>query len=447
MIPMSARPLSPWSVTDVRGMRAPSLRCSPFLAAAVLACSGDPAQPSGTGSLVLEIVSTQSLSAVAAPGPVSSTDPSRPASIGRTSRFAELGFVTRLTGPRAPEPVVSRRSVAAPPLDRVEVRLAGPTNRTVTLNNDGTAFEGTIDDLNPGLYQVTVVGFGVGEVTFFGRTNDVRVNANETTTAGVTFNEFVTTLDPFVTPTLSFVSPINFPLVANANVYRIEVDSDPSFPDPAVDSIPDSDGWAWFVLDVGTYYMRLRAGNASIPAANAAPSNVESFEVVADTVGDDWPMAYEIGTSTGASGRYAGNITPGDRDWYQVNLNLGDQIGLRVRSTTLTPTSNLDPEVLIQNSLQVVVASNDDADQNTVESVIDPFSVGLLGTYYIRVTAHQDASVGQYELVVSINGVMPRRTETPAHGTFDVGFAELNTSVVRTGEASIVPASIIDTTR
>ncbi len=370
----------------------------------VAACSENPADPSVTGNLIIELV----------PGTVGTARAEVPV-VSRRHLGRPGGFVAKSKtgdGGSAPLVRVQAGARAQPPLDGVEVRLSGPTNLTVDLPQVGNAFEGTIENLAPGNYAVLVIGSGAGEVTFFGAAAGVRVVAGQNTTANIAFNAFETLLDPFVTPTFAFAAPISFALVPNASFYQIEVARDANFTDVVSDTIPDNDGWAWFVSQTGPYFMRIRAGNPTVSSNAAVASNVEMFDVVRDTVGDVPANAFDLGSGTVAAGTQVNlNITLGDQDYFRVALQLGDQIGVGVFSVSLIPTSRLDPTITIENVAGTALAFNNDIDSTTVEAEVLPITVNASGDYFIRIAGLTALDVGHYEMDVTVNGVVASSTK------------------------------------
>ncbi len=153
----------------------------------------------------------------------------------------------------------------------------GSTTKTITLSG-GTStanFTGTITNLPVGTYTVTVEGFVGGLVDYFGQTTGVSVTAGATATPTVTFSSFV----PSVTvttaqPTWLFTPAVTITPAANATSYIIEADKSSSFTSPQKISTTVTGTSAYAtVSDTGTWYVRARAVNATVPSGgNASPA-------------------------------------------------------------------------------------------------------------------------------------------------------------------------------
>lgn len=344
-----------------------------------------------------------------------------------------LNFVFAEAGPVSSQgtgsPLASSRVL--PPLDQVHVTLDGPLDTTVVLGLTAGAFEATIDELPTGTYSVVAIGRGGGLVTYYGRNGSVLVRGGETTTAPITFNSFVSTLDPVVPRTAEFTQPISFSPVGSASGYAIEVARTPAFAQPA-SITTNTTTYHIPVSDVGNYYVRIRAINSDVPVGESSPSDTQTWEVVADTTsGSDAGTAFDLGARSFAAGSYTGfNIFPSsDEDWFALTLAAGDEVTASVKTTSLSPSSGLDPTLRLVSPNGNTIAMNDD--DSGVESHLSGIAP-TAGTYNLVVGSSGQGSVGHYQIEVThfapvalvsvdpaIATVMPAATVQLSARTFD----------------------------
>ncbi|MFN0100078.1 MAG: hypothetical protein ACKVS7_15510, partial [Gemmatimonadaceae bacterium] len=143
--------------------------------------------------------------------------PSRPETVGSIIPTVVLG---RDTLPRI-----------TLPLTAVRVTVTGVgTPRIVDLVQSGSSWTGTIDNLSPGSYTVTIEGLANSQVQYFGTRGDVTVNAGAPTAAAVPFNPAV----PVITPpalgnTTAFTQNITFSPITAATLYTVEASKSSTF--------------------------------------------------------------------------------------------------------------------------------------------------------------------------------------------------------------------------
>ncbi len=304
-----------------------------------------------------------------------------------------------------------------PPLEQVDVILDGPIDTVITLTMTASAFEGTIDGLPVGTYSLVAVGRAAGLVTFYGRNPSVQVTAGVTTNAPITFSSFVSTLNAVPPRTTQFTQALGFSPVSAANAYTIEVARSPNFVQPV--SIATTATTALVaVTDIGTYFARVRAINADVSAGESSFSDVQSWEVVVDsTTGADAGTAFDLGARGTAAGLYTGyNIFPNvEEDWFSLTLAAGDQVTAAVKTTSLSPPSDLNPTIRLLGSGGATIAMNDD-NGGGVESLLSG-TIPTAGTYNLVVGSSSQSSVGHYQLDVTHFASVASVTIDPAAAT------------------------------
>ena len=291
--------------------------------------------------------------------------------------------------------------------DAARASLSGPTDATVTLTATARGFEKTISDLLPGTYTVTVEGLVGSEVTYFSRVTGVAVVAGDTAETRIELGSFVSTLEPFTSPTTSLTIPVNFSAVPNATSYVIETDTDPAFATAEGTTVTTAEALV-FARDTAVYYLRVRAVNDAVSAGAARSSAVQSVQILTDLSpsGDDAETAANLGSGVAASGVYEQlSIFPtDDEDWFAVDLARGDALTADVRSTSLSPLSGLDPVLALFDESGNLLTDNNDAAANTLESRLESLPIVASGRHLLVVTGLGGQSVGHYELEVLVVG-------------------------------------------
>jgi hypothetical protein len=394
--------------------------------ATFLACDEDPLGPEGTGRMVLRIVPLEE----AEPAKASQSGGTESANPGRTeSVTAKTGDSLAVvdTGSTSDEVLAQVAAPQVPRRDILRVIIQGPTNfsQDYPPNADGS-LDVTIPDLATGSYTVQVWGMD----TDLGG----QLVEDQTTTASIPFGSFLPDIDPTIqTTTSAFRFEIGYRRVPTATGYFTEVDTDPGFSAPNTFSHADT-AVVLSVPALGTYYFRVRAENNMVSASEAKPSDPVTFDVVADLggpTGDDAGSAMFLGTVNAATGTYGDfNIYPAtDEDWFALDLTTDATLSVEVLSVSLTQPalelaspegvaspSDLDPYLEIFDPGINLIASNDD--DVTEEPRITDLAISTDGTHYIRVTSWNQASVGHYELNVTVNAPAVARVDvTPPTAT------------------------------
>ncbi|HEY3950146.1 NF038122 family metalloprotease [Phenylobacterium sp.] len=118
----------------------------------------------------------------------------------------------------------------------------------------------------------------------------------------------------------------------------------------------------------------------------------------------------------------------GDHDWFKVQLNAGTDYVINVTGQTAGGGTLDDPELTLHDSGGAVVATNDDADDTTVDArlVVHPTASG---TYYVEVNSFLDVTSGTY--TVDVQSGAPASTAgndvmvgTTAGGTIMAGLGD-----------------------
>ncbi len=327
----------------------------------------------------------------------------------------------------------------------------------------------TIDQLPAGTYSVELLGIDTdlgGElVSEYGISNSVTVVSDQTSNAVISFGSFLPVIDPTLpAQTSEFAFDVDFSAVPTATGYFFELDTDPSFSNPTTLSTTGTNVIITVVAPVANW-MRVRAENNNVPAAQAKPSDPVLIDVVVDVnpTGDDNTGAPSLGVGRGANGQYGNyNIYPAtDEDWFAIDLTTDATLTVDVLTESLTSppsgeaaaavisaasgtsgtsgTSPLDPQVDIYDPSLTVIATNDDRDGTTVESRVSDVAIPVDGRYFIRVTSFGQSTVGHYELLINVTAepvtsvtvdpttatILPSSTVQLTGRTFDIGGGEL----------------------
>ncbi len=280
---------------------------------------------------------------------------------------------------------------------------SGTTTKTVTLTTQPSgSFSGTISALPVGSYTVIVQGFVGTETDYFGQTAGVTVSANVTTTASVTFQSFIPTLGAFTSPnTWSFRPVVNITTVPNATGYIIEADKSNTFPNPSKTTVPTVvTGASFTVADTGTYYVRVRATNATV-TTGSRPSATQTIRVTTDfrTSGTGSTSPANLGFfATRSTTLDSLNIYPAsDVDWFLISDCNGDSLTVTAQAVRLTPPSPLNSTLgLFSNTTGRLLTANDNADSTDARVGIRMAADGS----YLVVVAGANNTVGHYKLSV-----------------------------------------------
>jgi hypothetical protein len=286
-------------------------------------------------------------------------------------------------------------------LESARATISGPATQTFELTRTENGFEATVKEIPFGTYRVAVEGLVGGELDHFGKAPAVPVTIDATSSALITLQTFVPTLNEITSPATVTTVHVSFSAVAHATGYIVEVDANPEFSSMAV--VETSETTTDVLLsEPGTHYVRVRAAN-DLKALGRA-SQVRSIQIVTDRMvtGDDAGSAPNVGLGTAANGTYRElNILPaGDEDWLAVDVNAGDEVTVGVRSVSLNPPSALDPVVAVMDPQGQLVVENDNASGGTSEARLQAL-VDAGGTYFLRV-AGVDATAGHYELDLQV---------------------------------------------
>jgi Ca2+-binding RTX toxin-like protein len=87
----------------------------------------------------------------------------------------------------------------------------------------------------------------------------------------------------------------------------------------------------------------------------------------------------------------------GDTDWFRVTLTAGQTYNFSLNATS---GSSLDPLLNLRDASGTVVATNDDASDQSLDSLISGFVASTSGTYFVEARAYQNET-GGYTLLAS----------------------------------------------
>jgi len=353
-----------------------------LVGAGLLVSCGDGLEPPTTGSIALIISVDQRQQAVAAPA--LARGPADSAAAGDSGGTVAVAF-----------DAVSYTSARA--------RAVGPSTRVVDLQLVDNFWEGTIDNLAPGTYTVTVEGLENGEISALGSTAGVDVQAGRQATASVSLTSFLPSVTVGVTsPTTALEIPITVSTVPNADGYRVEWAANPEFTSASSRNLTEPTT-VLSIASLGTFYVRARAvsgGTAGAPGAS------KSFETRGDVpgTGGDVGTALDLGFGIAANQRLTQlNIVPAaDEDWFSLEGCTGDNVTIETFAARLTPVSRLNTHLrLFGPGGTTLIAENNDLDGTTTDSRIQ---VLLLGddTYALQVTSASAGSTGHYEIQFTV---------------------------------------------
>ncbi|MBI4420986.1 MAG: Ig-like domain-containing protein, partial [Gemmatimonadetes bacterium] len=309
------------------------------------------------------------------------------------------------SGPDGAYPAPANPAGALSHLDsaRVTVGSATTTAKTVTLTKGASGFSGTVTDLAPGSYNVSVHGFAQGELDYFGlTTSDVTVTAGQTATATIPWGSFVPTLSPLPASTAQFRFVVAWGAVTGADSYKVEIDKSSAFSGGQRSTVTTNSA-TLTVTDTGAYYLRVRSSNRRVAQGRA--SATQTINVVAnpaEPADNNSGSATTLGFGTGASGTFGGlNIWPGgDIDWFAIGLCQGDSINVTAKAVRLTPPSTLNTGLRLYNPGDTLLVANDDADSTDARLAL---RVSREGKFKIRVASGAGpGATGYYELVVQV---------------------------------------------
>jgi alpha-tubulin suppressor-like RCC1 family protein len=406
------------------------------LGALMVACDQESTGP-GTGSITVRIQVPTAVPAVAS-APAVSPPRTQP---------------KRIESDDSKEPLTSTAPPASAPaqlagrLDGFRVTVDGPTKKTLSFNCTPTTCEGTVDGLDAGTYTVTIEGLVSNEVDSYGRTTGVTVSGGTNTPATVTVNSFRPTLADFaVTSTAAFTFTVTYSAVQNADSYIIEWAKSSSFTGPS-SAAATAVSTTITVADTGTYYVRVRAVNATVSSGRASDPKTITVTLDQSPTGKDLTTAALLGTATqwNFSGRVSNvNIFPqGEQDWYKVRACTNDVLVAETFAARLNPPSNLNTLLVLRNASGAQIASNDHIDASTTYSKIQQ-TVTADGVYYLVVTS-ANTSVGQYELAVTVQPGS-KNAGTKCTTTKTVVISAPQDTLVALGDKMQLTATALDTT-
>ncbi len=339
---------------------------------AALACDEDPVAPAGgAGQIVIQLV--------VAPA---AGEPGGPAAMDvHLAPLAPTGALNHLDSAR------------------VTVTPATGSARTVTLTKGTGGFTGTVTDLATGTYSVAVFGYAAGDVDYYGFTTGVTVSANQTATASLTFATFIPSPAAIGSQTAQFRFAAQWPAVAGADSYKVELDRTSAFSNPSRTTSTGASATVT-VTDTGTYYLRVRASNPRVPLGR--PSGSQQFRVVrnaAETADNTVAGATSLGFGASGTTTFTGlNIFPAaDVDWFTVAICSGDSLNVTARAGTLSPASPLSPSLQLYNPGDTLVSTGTVTGGDAVVALRSSRE----GAFRLRV-ASVGATIGHYDLVVVV---------------------------------------------
>ncbi len=298
------------------------------------------------------------------------------------------------------------------PLDTVFVKVSNPAlnvNRTVGLRLQGGFWQGTVTNLKPGDYQVSVEGVAGGQIQYFGYNGTVTVVRGDVNEPQVFFEAAVPNVsNPPLNNTTNFSQRVRLAYLRAATNYVVQVSQDPTFAGGGTE-FPTASGTDTLplvtVTQPGTWYVRSRANLPNVPAGSIPFSDARSWIVVEASGGDNATEAQTV-TLTPESPQTVGdrNLTPTKReDWYDIAVEAGDSLFVETFAARLQspqfPSLLNTTLTLFESNGTTQVAQNLDAPGTTDSRLV--YVAASTQTYKLRVGATGSAS-GHYELVSEI---------------------------------------------
>jgi len=304
------------------------------------------------------------------------------------------------------------------PLTAVRVTVTGgATPRIVDLVQNGSSWTGTIDNLVPGSYSVTIEGLANGEVQYFGTRSGIQVTAGAPAAAAVPFDPAAPVITPpALTNTTAFTQNITFSPVAAATQYTVEASKSSTFASGVIQATSTSTTVPITVNDVGTWFLRARP---TLPGA-ASPiswSDARQFTVIADLGGRTSAAASAVPLLSGIPDTVRDrNITPTERQgWFAITARAGDSLFAETRAARLTPPSALNTTVSIlrQDGFTELAVGTAVAGTNDKRAVV----VAPVGETFRVLVGGNGTSVGHYEVVLEIRRLPAAPTALTAVAT------------------------------
>jgi alpha-tubulin suppressor-like RCC1 family protein len=409
---------------------------------AFVGCEDPSVDPFTTGSITLRVLIP--------PDPPSSV-PATAASQAQGSQSDTAGVnESRQAGPDVERLSPGSGEPRAPTepaghLESIRVTVQGLTNKTQTFQCTATTCQGTVDGLSPGSYTVSVEGLVSSEVDYYGRTTGVSVQAGSNSSVTINFQTFRPTLGDFaVTSTTAMRFTVTYTGVQNADSYIIEWSKASDFSGSSSVTATGT-STAITVSDIGTYFVRVRAANATVPSGGR-PSAAKSIEVTTDQTqsGDDVTTAPQLGTQWDFTGTLTMlNVFPAtDQDWFKVLACTNDVLVIETRAARLTPASGLNTFLHLWDASGTAIDVNDNIN-GTTDSKIQK-TVPADGAYYVQVTGVNN-TVGHYEVSIEVQEG-PKNAATKCTTTKQVVVSAVQDTLVALDDQMQLTATAYDTT-
>ncbi|MFQ5550196.1 MAG: CARDB domain-containing protein, partial [Gemmatimonadales bacterium] len=296
--------------------------------------------------------------------------------------------------------------LGASALSSVSVELEGPTpiNTNLALNASNQ-WEGTIGNLDPGQYTVTLIGRNSqSQVEQFGNRSGVSVIADQTTSANISnWRTFLPTITTAPSQTTSFSVDVSWSSVTNATGYIFEWADNPGFTGATAETLTATTTTI-DLPNTGSFFVRARATNAKVPSGGAAGTSAQ-IDLIEDATGAPDPLSAQSQGSGPFTTTLTGlNISPADEvDWFAFDACSFDLATIEVTADRLTPPSPLDPVVFLFRSFDgTEVASNDDFFTGSTDARVEDVVLPADELYWIAVVSFNSESVGHYELLIDV---------------------------------------------
>jgi hypothetical protein len=384
-----------------------------IVALGVLIACDEPVEPPTTGSIAVQLVVPEPEVSDPASAALRLSDATGGARSGKGTLPGESDLIGenvsegKRAGPLDPRPTLD----VAGHLTKGRVVLLSGTStvRDTSINLGASGGTVRLSQVTPGTYSVLVYGLVAGDsVDYFARMDAVVVTAGATARPTLSFQSFRPTLRDFITPTYAFKVRANFPPVPNATGYQVEWAPTVSFTGSSTASVTDTT-YLMTLSDTGTYYTRVFAQAASVP--NPRPSDVKSFRVLADTMGNTSAQAANLRALAGSSGvgAFSSTVTglnvfpAADADWFKVRACTFDRLQVETRAARLVPPSTLNTIIRVFTSTNTTspIVENDNLHVDTTDSRVDVV-LPSQDSFRIQVASAGGNTVGHYELRVQL---------------------------------------------
>lgn len=267
-------------------------------------------------------------------------------------------------------------------------------------------WSGTIGNVAPGQYTLTVEGTVNGAIQHYGRSaSPINVVAGPATQAPLALTPVVPTV-----PTFTLSDTTNFSRTVTlgtgfglATGWEYQVATNNTFPGATIVPVAGST-FTVTVPDIGTWFIRARPVLPFKTANEVVWSDPQSFVVTPSTGGRTPGNAIDPGLLNGVPDtivdrNITGTLTDG---WYVIpNVRVGDSLFVTTRAAGLTPASPLNTVVALFRADGVTQLSSNDNISGANTDSRDSIQTTFAENHLVRVRG-ANGSVGHYDVIIEL---------------------------------------------